>query len=93
MIEQNIPFLSSNHATKLFKEMFPGKIFEKCACGRTKATYRHNGVIVPKAEKSSDIDGKLFLFVIRHHDSKMMVVTSLLDLLSCIRATDLKGLD
>lgn len=48
VVEHNIAFKASNHATKLFHKMFPdSEIAKKFACGRTKTAAIIKGALAP----------------------------------------------
>ncbi len=52
--KHNLAFLSSDHANKLFREMFPdSEIAKKFACGRTKATAIIKEAISPYYHKKA----------------------------------------
>ena len=48
LAKHNIPFLASDHATRLFPKIFPNsKIAKSFACGRTKTTAIVKGALAP----------------------------------------------
>ena len=50
--KHNLAFLNSDHANKLFKEMFPdSEIAKKFACGRTKTTAIVKDALAPHFHK------------------------------------------
>ncbi len=54
IVKHNLAFLASDHANKLFKEMFPdSEIAKKFACGRAKATAIIKEAISPYYHKKA----------------------------------------
>ena len=49
MVEHNLGFKASDHATKLFHKMFPdSEVAKKFACGRTKTAAIIKGALAPQ---------------------------------------------
>ena len=90
LVEHNIPMSAADHATALFKQMFPdSKIAEAFRCARTKATALVHHVASNVAAKvaaeskdtfslstdgSNDSDDKFFPIVLSHQDSNTGVI-------------------
>ena len=69
VVKHNIPFQVSDHATKLFRTMFPdSKIAKKFACGHTKTTAIVKEVLAPHYQKSI-IDNPYSIMIDESNDS------------------------
>lgn len=54
VVEHNLAFKASDHATKLFRKMFPdSEVAKKFACGRTKTTAIIKGALAPHFSKKT----------------------------------------